>query len=159
MSENCVIEVSNLTKKFGNLEVLKGVDLTVSQGEVLVVIGPSGSGKSTLLRCLNLLETPTSGSIVYRGKTLFGKTSLSEKELDGLRSDMGMVFQSFNLFPHLNVLDNMTLAPQVARGWKKEACESDAMRLLAMVGLSEKAHSYPPSLSGGKSNGWRLPGR
>jgi len=150
MSENAVIEVSNLTKKFGSLEVLKGIDLTVSQGEVLVVIGPSGSGKSTLLRCLNLLETPTSGSIVYRGKTLFGKTSLSEKELDSLRSDMGMVFQSFNLFPHLNVLDNMTLAPQVARGWKKDACESEAMRLLAMVGLSEKAHSYPPSLSGGQ---------
>ncbi len=150
MNENSVIEVTGLTKKFGALEVLKGVDLQVAQGEVLVVIGPSGSGKSTLLRCLNLLETPTSGSIVYRGKTLFGKTALSEKELDGLRSDMGMVFQSFNLFPHLSVLDNMTLAPQVARGWKKEECETEAMRLLAMVGLSEKAKSYPTSLSGGQ---------
>lgn len=150
MNENSVIEVTGLTKKFGALEVLKGVDLQVAQGEVLVVIGPSGSGKSTLLRCLNLLETPTSGSIVYRGKTLFGKTALSEKELDGLRSDMGMVFQSFNLFPHLSVLDNMTLAPQVARGWKKEECETEAMCLLAMVGLSEKAKSYPTSLSGGQ---------
>lgn len=150
MTENSVIEVTQLTKKFGPLEVLKGVDLNVTQGEVLVIIGPSGSGKSTLLRCLNLLETPTSGTIVYRGKTLYGKTKLNEKELDSLRSDMGMVFQSFNLFPHLNVLDNMTLAPRVARGWEKEACEQEAVRLLAMMGLPEKAQSFPASLSGGQ---------
>ncbi len=150
MTENSVIEVTQLTKKFGALEVLKGVDLNVSQGEVLVIIGPSGSGKSTLLRCLNLLETPTSGTIVYRGKTLYGKNKLNEKELDSLRSDMGMVFQSFNLFPHLNVLDNMTLAPVVARGWEKDACEQEAVRLLAMMGLPEKAQSFPSSLSGGQ---------
>ncbi len=150
MTENSVIEVTQLTKKFGALEVLKGVDLNVTQGEVLVIIGPSGSGKSTLLRCLNLLETPTSGTIVYRGKTLYGKNKLNEKELDSLRSDMGMVFQSFNLFPHLNVLDNMTLAPRVARGWEKETCEQEAVRLLAMMGLPEKAQSFPSSLSGGQ---------
>lgn len=150
MSETKLVEVSSLKKDFGSLKVLQGVDLAVSEGEVLVIIGPSGSGKSTLLRCLNLLETPTAGTIVYRGKTLFGKTALSEKERDALRSDMGMVFQSFNLFPHLNVLDNMTLAPTVARGWKKEDCEKEALRLLAMMGLSDKANAFPALLSGGQ---------
>ncbi len=150
MADETLIEVTSLTKRFGTLEVLKGVDLRVAKGEVLVIIGPSGSGKSTLLRCLNLLETPTSGTIVYRGKTLFGKGALKEQELDNLRSDMGMVFQSFNLFPHLNVLDNMTLAPVTARGWEKEACRQESLRLLAMVGLSEKAEAFPSSLSGGQ---------
>ncbi len=150
MAEEIMIEVTSLTKRFGTLEVLKGVDLSVAKGEVLVIIGPSGSGKSTLLRCLNLLEKPTSGTIVYRAKTLFGKTALKEQELDALRSDMGMVFQSFNLFPHLNVLDNMTLAPVTARGWSKETCQQEALRLLAMMGLSDKAESFPSSLSGGQ---------
>jgi ABC-type polar amino acid transport system ATPase subunit len=150
MADEIVVQVTHLLKQFGNLEVLKGIDLTIHSGEVVAIIGPSGSGKSTLLRCLNLLEIPSGGTVIYRGKTLFGEKPLNEKELNALRSDMGMVFQAFNLFPHLKVLDNITLAPIVARGWGKDVCEKEALRLLAMMGLSEKASAYPSSLSGGQ---------
>ncbi|NLM40423.1 MAG: amino acid ABC transporter ATP-binding protein [Firmicutes bacterium] len=140
-----MIEVRNLYKRFGNLEVLKGVSLSVGRGEVVVVIGPSGSGKSTLLRCLNYLETPDSGQIFLDGVEVDPKRNLRQ-----VRQEMGMVFQSFNLFPHMKVLDNITLAPQKVRGTDKESAEKLALELLAKVGLADKAHSYPGELSGGQ---------
>lgn len=152
--DNLILKVSQLHKSFGKLHVLKGVDLTVKQGEVIAIIGPSGSGKSTLLRCLNLLEMPQSGEIEFRGKVLYThQTSdhvLPEAELNQLRSDMGMVFQSFNLFPHRSVIDNITLAPMTVRKTPKSDAEKIGDDLLALVGLADKRHSYPPSLSGGQ---------
>jgi ABC-type polar amino acid transport system ATPase subunit len=145
VSRQPMIEVRNLYKRFGNLEVLKGVSLSVGRGEVVVVIGPSGSGKSTLLRCLNYLETPDSGQIFLDGVEVDPKRNLRQ-----VRQEMGMVFQSFNLFPHMKVLDNITLAPQKVRGTDKESAEKLALELLAKVGLADKAHSYPGELSGGQ---------
>ena len=126
--------------------MLKGISETVEKGEVVVVIGPSGSGKSTFLRCLNLLERPTSGTIVFEGQEITGKRFDEDK----LREKMGMVFQQFNLFPHKTVLQNVTMAPIKVKGQKPEAARKRGLELLEMVGLSDKADSYPNSLSGGQ---------
>lgn len=151
---NPILTVQQLHKSFGVLHVLKGVDLEVQQGEVIAIIGPSGSGKSTFLRCLNLLEKPQSGSITFLGKTLFSDSLphhvLPEKQLNQLRSEMGMVFQSFNLFPHRTVVDNITIAPLNVKKIAKSDATKQALELLTLVGLSDKANSYPPSLSGGQ---------
>lgn len=153
-NENIVLSVKNLYKKFGNLNVLNGISLEVEKGELIVIIGPSGSGKSTFLRCLNLLEKPDEGNIVFEGKTLFGDENghdnLSEKELDELRSGMGMIFQSFNLFNNLKVIDNIALAPFEARKCLKKDTLIEARELLKMVGLESKADVYPAVLSGGQ---------
>ncbi|KYJ97189.1 amino acid ABC transporter ATP-binding protein [Microbacterium sp. CH1] len=140
------IEVRDLHKSFGDNEVLKGIDLTVEDGEVIAVIGPSGSGKSTLLRCLNKLEEPTSGHVIIDGVDLTDKSV----KLDEVRQRIGMVFQHFNLFPHMTVLENITLAPvELGRMTKAEARDR-ARSLLERVGLSEKADAKPASLSGGQ---------
>jgi len=141
-----LIEVKNLNKCFGSLQVLKNVDLDIAKGEVVVIIGPSGSGKSTLLRCLNGLEEATSGEISFKGTSLSSKAS----SIDKLREKMGMVFQSFNLFPHMSVLQNITFAPMKLRKISKEEAESKACELLRAVGLLDKKDSYPSQLSGGQ---------
>lgn len=141
-----MIYVNNLSKNFGNNEVLKGINEHIKKGEVVVVIGPSGSGKSTFLRCLNLLEEPTSGEIVFEGSRITDKNT----NINKLREKMGMVFQQFNLFPHKSVLENITIAPIKVKGEKSEEAKKKAMSLLNMVGLTEKADSYPASLSGGQ---------
>ena len=141
-----VIEVNNLHKHFGDLQVLKGVSTKIEKGEKVVVIGPSGSGKSTFLRCLNLLEVPDEGKITFEGTDITDKNC----DIDKHRQKMGMVFQHFNLFPHLTVLQNITLAP-VTLGLKtKEEAEEVAMTLLERIGLPEKAYAYPSTLSGGQ---------
>lgn len=140
------ISVQNLHKSFGSNEVLKGIDLTVDDGEVVAVIGPSGSGKSTLLRCLNKLEEPTSGKVVIDGVDLTDKTV----KLDEVRQRIGMVFQHFNLFPHMTVLENITLAPIELGRLSKSKARERALALLERVGLSEKADAKPASLSGGQ---------
>ena len=141
-----MITVNNLKKSFGSLDVLKGVNQHIEQGEKVVVIGPSGSGKSTFLRCLNLLEQPTGGEIIFDGQTITDPRS----DINLIRRRMGMVFQQFNLFPHLTVLKNMTLAPIQTGLMKKEEAEAKAMKLLERVNLVEKAHVYPKQLSGGQ---------
>ncbi|KDR94387.1 polar amino acid transport system ATP-binding protein [Peptoclostridium litorale DSM 5388] len=141
-----MISVKNLHKKFGSLHVLKGVDIEIEKGEVVVVIGPSGSGKSTFLRCLNLLEEPTDGEIIFEGVSITDK----KNDINKLRQNMGMVFQQFNLFPHMSVLSNITLAPMKLKGLSKEESEKVAMDLLNRVGLADKANSYPGQLSGGQ---------
>jgi len=141
-----VIKVSGLTKSFGKTQVLKGIDTTIAKGEVVVVIGPSGSGKSTFLRCLNLLETPTSGQIEFDGLSLTGKKT----DINKLRERMGMVFQQFNLFPHLRVIDNITIAPTKLKGMPQEEARGIAMKLLSRIGLQDKANAYPSQLSGGQ---------
>ena len=141
-----MITVKDLHKSFGENGVLKGISETVEKGEVVVVIGPSGSGTSTFLRCLNLLERPTSGTIVFEGQEITGKRFDEDK----LREKMGMVFQQFNLFPHKTVLQNVTMAPIKVKGQKPEAARKRGLELLEMVGLSDKADSYPNSLSGGQ---------
>lgn len=141
-----MIHVKNLKKSFGEIEVLKGIDEHIKKGEVVVIIGPSGSGKSTFLRCLNLLEVPTSGEIIFEGKSITDKKA----NINKLREKMGMVFQQFNLFPHKSVLENITIAPIKVKGEKLETANKKALDLLKMVGLTDKANSYPPSLSGGQ---------
>ena len=141
-----MITVSNLCKSFGNLEVLKGVNVEIDKGDVICVIGPSGSGKSTFLRCLNLLETPTSGSILFEGDELTDK----KIDLNRHRQKMGMVFQQFNLFPHMTVLDNLTCAPIMLKKTPKAEAEQKAMDLLARVGLADRADAWPNQLSGGQ---------
>ncbi len=148
-----VIRVQSLEKRFGQLHVLKGITEEIHSGEVVVIIGPSGSGKSTFLRCLNLLEEPDSGTIIFDGYNLTDKSiprRQRERNIDFYRSEMGMVFQHFNLFPHKTVLDNITLAPVLLRRKTKEEATTKAMELLERVGLAEKARSYPPQLSGGQ---------
>lgn len=140
------IEVKNLTKNFGKLEVLKGINLTVSDGEVVCLIGPSGSGKSTVLRCLNGLEEATSGEIIIDGVNIMEKTA----NINKVREHIGMVFQLFNLFPHKTVLENITMAPVELKIQSKEAAKEKAMSLLQQVGLVEKADVYPSTLSGGQ---------
>ena len=145
-SSDAVIRVRQLRKDFENLSVLKGIDVDIYKGDVVCVIGASGSGKSTFLRCLNLLETPTGGSIEFDGVNL-----TSEKvDLDLHRQKMGMVFQQFNLFPHLTVLNNLTLAPVLLKKMTKEEAEVKAMDLLERVGLADRAGAYPNQLSGGQ---------
>lgn len=139
-----MIEIKGLKKNFGKLEVLKGIDQTVEEGEVLVVIGPSGSGKSTMIRCVNFLEEPTEGEIYIDGE------QVTNKNLDQIRTKMGMVFQQFNLFPHMSVLDNLTCGPINVKGEKKEDAEKKAMKLLERVGLKDKANEFPRNLSGGQ---------
>ena len=142
-----LLKIEGLKKSFGNLEVLKGLTTTIRTGEVVVMIGPSGGGKSTFLRCMNLLERPTGGSIVFDGIDI---VSADERTKNRVRSEMGMVFQHFNLFPHLTILDNITLAPRLVRGQDRAAAGKKAMELLERVGLAEKAKAYPQQLSGGQ---------
>ena len=141
-----MIRVSNLHKSFGKNDVLKGIDEHIEKGEVVVVIGPSGSGKSTFLRCLNLLEEPTSGKIIFEGNDITD----NKVDINKIREKMGMVFQQFNLFPHKTVLENLTIAPIKVKGLSKSEAEKKAMELLDRVGLSNKATAYPSSLSGGQ---------
>lgn len=143
---NAKINVMNLKKSFGSNEVLKGIDLEVAEGEVVCIIGPSGSGKSTLLRCLNKLEEVTDGHVLIDGKDITEKTT----DINKVREEIGMVFQHFNLFPHLSVMDNITLAPVELKRENKEAAKAKAVELLETVGLSEKADAFPSSLSGGQ---------
>ena len=141
-----MINIKNLYKTFGKNEVLKGIDMTVNQGEVVAIIGPSGSGKSTLLRCMNLLETPTSGEVIFKEHSLTSKNT----ELEKLRQQMGMVFQNFNLFPHKKVIDNIILAPSLLKKDKQSNLKDQAQELLDKVGLSDKEDAYPSQLSGGQ---------
>ena len=141
-----MIRVNNLHKSFEKNEVLKGINEHIEKGEVVVVIGPSGSGKSTFLRCLNLLEDPTSGEIIFEGKNITDK----KVDINKIREKMGMVFQQFNLFPHKTVLDNLTIAPIKVKGVSKADAEKKAKELLDRVGLLNKADAYPSSLSGGQ---------
>ena len=142
-----LLKITDLKKSFGQLEVLKGLSTEIRKGEVVVMIGPSGGGKSTFLRCMNLLETPTEGSIVFDGIDI---VTADEKTKNRVRSEMGMVFQHFNLFPHLTILDNITLAPRLVRGKSAAEAEAKAMELLKLVGLEQKAKAYPQQLSGGQ---------
>ena len=143
---DAVIRVRGLKKDFDNLSVLKGIDVDIHKGDVVCVIGASGSGKSTFLRCLNLLENPTGGNIEFDGVNLTGK----KVDLDLHRQKMGMVFQQFNLFPHLTVLNNLTLAPVLLKKLTKPEAEAKAMELLERVGLADRADAYPNQLSGGQ---------
>lgn len=143
---NTKVSVVDLKKSFGNNEVLKGINLEVSEGEVVCIIGPSGSGKSTLLRCLNKLEDISGGTVIVDGKDITN----TETDINKVREDIGMVFQHFNLFPHLSVLDNITLAPIQLNKQNKEEARAKALELLDTVGLSEKADAFPSSLSGGQ---------
>ena len=141
-----MIEVKNLQKSFDGLHVLKGVDIKIHKGEKIVVIGPSGSGKSTFLRCLNMLEIPTGGEIWFEDQQVNSKKT----DINKLRQKMGMVFQHFNLFPHLTVLENITLAPTTLKLQTKEEAKENAMRLLERIGLADKANVYPNMISGGQ---------
>lgn len=141
-----MIEVKNLHKSFGHLEVLKGITETIKDQEIVSIIGPSGSGKSTFLRCLNLLEEPTSGEIIINGDNITDK----KHDVNKMREELGMVFQRFNLFPHMSVLNNITLAPIKVKGMNKADAEEIAMQLLKKVGLVDKAKVYPSTLSGGQ---------
>lgn len=140
-----MIQLQDVHKYFGQLHVLKGVTTSIDKGEVVVIIGPSGSGKSTVLRCMNYLEEPTSGDVIVDGMNLNVK-----ENINNVRAEVGMVFQRFNLFPHMTVLDNITLAPQKIRGLSKAEAETIAHDLLGKVGLSDKAEAYPEQLSGGQ---------
>ncbi|MEK3781114.1 amino acid ABC transporter ATP-binding protein [Paenibacillus sp. FSL R5-0810] len=141
-----MITVKGLHKSFGKLEILKGIDVEIAKGEVVVVIGPSGSGKSTFLRCLNLLEVPTSGEISFEGELITAKNH----NINATREKMGMVFQQFNLFPHKTVLQNITLAPMQVKGVSAKEAEATADELLKSVGLLDKKKAYPAQLSGGQ---------
>ena len=143
---NVIIEVKGLKKDFDKLPVLKGIDVDIHKGDVVCVIGASGSGKSTFLRCLNLLEIPTGGNIFFEGVDL----TQDKVDLNHHRQKMGMVFQQFNLFPHLTILNNLTLAPMMLKKLPKEEAEAKAMSLLARVGLADRANDYPNQLSGGQ---------
>ena len=146
MENNIIISTKGLKKSFENLDVLKGIDIDINKGDVVCVIGASGSGKSTFLRCLNLLEQPTGGSIFFNGAELTN----AKVDLDLHRQKMGMVFQQFNLFPHLTILKNLTLAPMMLKKVSKEDAEAKALTLLSRVGLADRAESYPNQLSGGQ---------
>ena len=173
-NKEVIIEVENLKKDFGKLQVLKGITTKIYKNEVLSIIGSSGSGKSSFIRCLNLLEQPTGGKIIFEGKTIYDEenqekviknkfirklikfvkskrdTQLDEKELNDHRKKMGMVFQHFNVFPNMSVLDNITLGPITSKGVSKEEAEKEALELLEKVGLQDKANEYPKKLSGGQ---------
>ena len=144
-----IVHLSKLNKHYGQLHVLKDIDLTVTPGEVVVIIGASGSGKSTLIRCINGLEEFQQGELEVDGNTLLpdGKAT---RALQTIRTEVGMVFQQFNLFPHLSVLDNVMLAPMKVRGWTRDEAQATAQRLLARVGISDQAGKYPSQLSGGQ---------
>ena len=140
-----MIDIENLHKSFGDAHILKGIDLHIQEKEVVVIIGPSGSGKSTLLRCINFLEVPTEGTVAVDGIVLNGETNIND-----VRKEVGMVFQRFNLFPHMTVLENIMLAPMKVRKIAREEAAETAHQLLARVGLADKATSYPAQLSGGQ---------
>lgn len=142
-----MIDVKNLNKAFGDNHVLKNLNEHIDQGEKVVIVGPSGSGKSTFLRCLNLMEKPTSGHIIFEGKDI---TEAKSKEVNQIRQKMGMVFQHFNLFPHLTIKDNITLAPRKLKIMTKEEADRKVVELLKRVGLEDKAEAYPAQLSGGQ---------
>ena len=141
-----MIEVKDLKKSFDGVEVLKGINETINKGDVVCIIGPSGSGKSTFLRCLNMLETPTGGKIIFEGTDLTAK----KVNLDLHRQRMGMVFQQFHLFPHMTVIDNLTMAPVMLKKATREAATKKGMELLERVGLADRAKAYPAELSGGQ---------
>ena len=141
-----IIRVEGLKKNFGQLEVLKGIDTTIRRGEVVSIIGPSGGGKSTFLRCLNLLEEPTAGHIFYNGQDI----TENKRKIAKYRQSIGMVFQNFNVFPNMTVLDNVTLAPVLEKKIPKAQAREEAMALLTRVGLADKANEYPRKLSGGQ---------
>lgn len=145
-TDNILIKVENLQKSFGDIDVLKGINTEIKKGEVVVIIGPSGSGKSTFLRTLNLLEMPTGGSIFFEGVNITDPQININKH----RQKMGMVFQQFNLFPHMTILKNMTIAPMKLLGKSKQEAEADALNLLNKVGLADRADAYPSQLSGGQ---------
>ena len=141
-----LIQVQNLGKSFGNIEVLKDITVDIYKGDVVFVVGPSGSGKSTFLRCLNRLEEPTKGHIYFEGTDITDPKT----DIDKHRQKMGMVFQQFNLFPHMDIMKNLTLAPMKLQGKSQQEAEAEAMRLLEHVGLADRAHAYPSQLSGGQ---------
>ena len=141
-----LIQVQNLGKSFGNIEVLKDITVDIYKGDVVFVVGPSGSGKSTFLRCLNRLEEPTKGHIYFEGTDITDPKT----DIDKHRQKMGMVFQQFNLFPHMDIMKNLTLAPMKLQGKSQQEVEAEAMRLLERVGLADRAHAYPSQLSGGQ---------
>ena len=141
-----LIQVQNLGKSFGNIEVLKYITVDIYKGDVVFVVGPSGSGKSTFLRCLNRLEEPTKGHIYFEGTDITDPKT----DIDKHRQKMGMVFQQFNLFPHMDIMKNLTLAPMKLQGKSQQEAEAEAMRLLERVGLADRAHAYPSQLSGGQ---------
>ena len=141
-----LIQVQNLGKSFGNIEVLKDITVDIYKGDVVFVVGPSGSGKSTFLRCLNRLEEPTKGHIYFEGTDITDPKT----DIDKHRQKMGMVFQQFNLFPHMDIMKNLTLAPMKLQGKSQQEAEAEAMRLLERVGLADRAHAYPSKLSGGQ---------
>ena len=141
-----LIQVQNLGKSFGNIEVLKDITVDIYKGDVVFVVGPSGSGKSTFLRCLNRLEEPTKGHIYFEGTDITDPKT----DIDKHRQKMGMVFQQYNLFPHMDIMKNLTLAPMKLQGKSQQEAEAEAMRLLERVGLADRAHAYPSQLSGGQ---------
>ncbi|MBS6953188.1 MAG: amino acid ABC transporter ATP-binding protein [Enterocloster asparagiformis] len=141
-----MIRVENLGKSFGPIHVLSGINVDIHAGDVVFVVGPSGSGKSTFLRCLNLLEEPTEGHVFFEGVDITDKHT----DIDKHRQKMGMVFQQFNLFPHMDIMKNLTIAPMKLQGKSQEDAEAEAMRLLERVGLADRAHAYPSQLSGGQ---------
>jgi len=141
-----LIQVQNLGKSFGNIEVLKDITVDIYKGDVVFVVGPSGSGKSTFLRCLDRLEEPTKGHIYFEGTDITDPKT----DIDKHRQKMGMVFQQFNLFPHMDIMKNLTLAPMKLQGKSQQEAEAEAMRLLERVGLADRAHAYPSQLSGGQ---------
>ena len=141
-----LIQVKNLGKNFGDMKVLKGINVDIHQGDVVFVVGPSGSGKSTFLRCLNLLEEPTEGTITFEGTDITNPKT----DIDKHRQKMGMVFQHFNLFPHMTIMKNLTIAPIKLQGKKPEEARQTAMGLLKRVGLADRADAYPSQLSGGQ---------
>lgn len=145
-NKEVLLELKDLHKSFGNMEVIKGIDLEIDKGDILVIIGPSGSGKSTVLRCMNLLEEPTSGQIIFEGKDILKNL----RTIDKTREKIGMVFQNFNLFPNKTILDNITLAPMKVKGKTREEAEKKAKELLERVGLLDKVDAYPVQLSGGQ---------
>ena len=140
-----MLELKKIKKEFGTKKVLKGIDLKINEGDVIGIIGPSGCGKSTLLRCINLLEKPTSGEILFRGENIFNSLDLGV-----IRRKIGMVFQQFNLFENMTVLDNIILAPTILKIMSKESAKKEAMSLLKKIGLQDKANNYPDELSGGQ---------
>ena len=146
MNDKVLIRAEDVRKSFSGKEVLKGINLEIHRGEVVVIIGPSGSGKSTFLRCLNLLEVPTGGHIYFRGVDITDR----KVDINLHRQSMGMVFQHFNLFPHMDILKNMTIGPEKLLKKSREEAERYAMELLARVGLADRAHAYPSQLSGGQ---------